>query len=29
VKLFRGREYVLRIRLYYAGGSGETAVMLW
>jgi hypothetical protein len=29
VKLFAGRRYVLRIRLYYKTGSGETAVMLF
>jgi Astacin (Peptidase family M12A) len=29
VKLFQGREYVLRIRLYFSQGSGETAVMMW
>lgn len=29
VKLYSGREYVLRIRLYYSGGSGVTAVMMW
>lgn len=29
VKLFKGRRYVVRIRLYWAGESGETAVMLW
>jgi hypothetical protein len=29
VKLFSGRNYVLRVRLYYSGGSGETGVMLW
>lgn len=28
-KLFRGRKYVLRVRLYYAWNSGETAVMYW
>ena len=28
-KLFRGREYVLRVRLYYSGGAGKTAVMMW
>ncbi|GAA4458428.1 hypothetical protein GCM10023189_30670 [Nibrella saemangeumensis] len=28
IKLFKGRKYVLRIRLYYAQ-SGQTAVMLW
>jgi hypothetical protein len=29
VKLFQGRRYVLRLRLYWAGESGQTAVMLW
>jgi hypothetical protein len=29
LKLFQGREYVVRIRLYFSQGSGETAVMLW
>jgi hypothetical protein len=29
LKLFQGREYVLRIRLYFVQGSGETAVMMW
>lgn len=28
-KLFQGREYVLRVRLYYSGGAGKTAVMMW
>ncbi|NMR19443.1 M12 family metallopeptidase [Cellulomonas fimi] len=28
-KLFRGRRYVLRVRLYYAGESGAFAVMYW
>lgn len=28
-KLFKGRKYVLRVRLYYAERRGETAVMLW
>jgi hypothetical protein len=28
-KLFQGRRYVLRLRLYWAGESGNTAVMLW
>jgi hypothetical protein len=28
-KLFRGRTYVVRIRLYYAWESGDTAVMHW
>lgn len=29
VKLFTGRRYVLRVRLYYADRAGETAVMIW
>ncbi|HUF29108.1 MAG TPA: M12 family metallopeptidase [Gemmatimonadaceae bacterium] len=29
VKLFAGRRYVLRIRLYWADVTGETAVMMW
>jgi hypothetical protein len=29
VKLAKGRRYVLRVRLYWAGGSGQTAVMYW
>ena len=29
LKLFRERNYVLRVRLQWAGGSGETAVMYW
>jgi hypothetical protein len=29
IKLTRGKEYVLRVRLYYSQASGETAVMLW
>ena len=28
-KLFQGRRYVVRIRLYWAGESGQTAVMYW
>ena len=28
-RLHEGRTYVLRIRLYYAADSGETAVMWW
>jgi hypothetical protein len=28
-KLFQGRQYVLRVRLYYAWESGQTAVMYW
>ncbi|MEA2708790.1 MAG: hypothetical protein QOF78_1391 [Phycisphaerales bacterium] len=29
VKLFKGRNYIVRVRLYYADRPGETAVMLW
>jgi hypothetical protein len=29
VKLYSGRRYVLRVRLYYVGGSGVTAVLMW
>ncbi len=29
VKLFQGRKYVLRVRLFWAGRSGQTAVMYW
>jgi hypothetical protein len=29
VKLFRGRRYVLRVRLYSSWESGQTAVMYW
>lgn len=28
-KLFQGRRYVVRVRLYWAGESGQTAVMHW
>lgn len=28
-KLFAGREYILRIRLYWAYSEGDTAVMVW
>lgn len=28
-KLFQGRRYVLRVRLYWAEASGETAAMYW
>lgn len=28
-KLFKGRTYVLRMRLYWAGATGRTAVMMW
>jgi Astacin (Peptidase family M12A) len=29
VKLFQGRRYVARVRLYWAGESGQTALMYW
>lgn len=29
VKLYKGREYILRVRLYYRESMGETAVMHW
>jgi hypothetical protein len=29
LKLFKGRRYVLRLRLYYSARSGDTAVMMW
>ncbi len=29
LRLYRGREYVVRVRLYYSHLSGETALMLW
>jgi Astacin (Peptidase family M12A) len=29
VKLFKGRQYVLRVRLIWAGGSGAAAAMYW
>ena len=29
VRLLRDREYVLRVRLYYAARAGETAIMMW
>lgn len=29
VKLFQNRKYVVRVRLYWSGGSGTTAVMYW
>ena len=29
LKLFKGRRYVLRVRLYWAEDTGETAVMYW
>jgi hypothetical protein len=28
-RLYKGRKYVLRLRLYYAMAAGDTAVMLW
>lgn len=29
LRLFKGRRYVLRIRLYWSAASGQTAVMMW
>ena len=29
VRLVKGRRYVLRIRLYWSGATGRTAVMMW
>jgi len=29
LKLFAGRHYVARVRLYWAGGSGQSAIMYW
>lgn len=29
IRLYKGSRYILRLRLYYAGLSGKTAVMLW
>ncbi len=29
LKLFKGRKYVLRVKLYYAERRGETGVMIW
>ncbi len=29
IRLVKGRQYVLRLRLYYADRAGETAVMWW
>jgi len=29
IRLFKGRHYVLRIRLYYSYRAGETVVMMW
>lgn len=29
IKLHRGRKYILRIRLYFRGAGGDTAVMMW
>lgn len=29
VKLFKDRKYVARVRLYWAGASGQTGIMLW
>ncbi len=28
-KLYKGRKYIVRLRLYYAERTGETAIMLW
>lgn len=28
-RLVRGREYILRVRLFHRGGSGQAAVMMW
>ncbi len=28
-RLLSGRTYIVRVRLYYASGTGETAVMMW
>ncbi len=29
VKLFKGRKYVARVRLYWSGDSGKTSLMYW
>lgn len=29
VRLLAGRRYVVRLRLYWAGGSGDTSIMYW
>ncbi len=29
IKLFEGRRYIARVRLYWAGESGQTAIMYW
>ena len=29
VRLYQGKRYVLRIRLYFNSATGETSVMLW
>ena len=29
IKLHQGRKYTLRVRLYFRGASGDTAVMMW
>jgi hypothetical protein len=29
VRLYRGQEYILRVRLYYSFISGQTAVFMW
>lgn len=28
-KLFQGRNYVVRVRIYWTGGSGQAAIMYW
>ncbi len=28
-KLFKGKKYVVRLRLYWAGATGRTAIMMW
>ena len=28
-KLYRNREYILRVRMYYGERGGEMAVLLW
>jgi len=29
IRLFKGRHYILRIRLYYSDVPGDTVVMMW
>ena len=29
VKLFKGRRYILRVRLYWSDRSGDTVIMMW